>query len=151
VVTVSSSASLIAPLPVIGRGAPAPLRCRTDGVVQELPAPEALERAIQAYRNLLSDEVLTLGEDDPDTLTTCYSLADANRSVGRHTDAISLYERTLADRERVLGPDHPDILASRNGLALTYRLAGRLAEAILLYERTLAEFERVLGRTTRTL
>ena len=107
---------------------------------------DSMLQAIAVGEPLLDDAERVLGADDPSTLASRVSLANAYQDAGRVAEAIGLHQEALAGQERVLGPDHPSTLTSRSNLATAYRDAGRTAEAIGLHEQALAGRERVLGR-----
>lgn len=102
-------------------------------------------QAVALGEPLVADLALTLGDADPQTLTSRNDLAGAYGDAGRVDQAIPLLERTLEDRVRVLGEGHPDTLRSRNSLAVAYQGSSQVDKAIPLYERTLADRIRVLG------
>jgi hypothetical protein len=102
-------------------------------------------RAIAVLEKACATRGRELGEDHPETLASCDSLATAYLAAGQLDRAIPLYERTLKAREAKLGEDHLDTLTSRNNLALAYRDAGKLERALLLLERTLKAREAKLG------
>jgi hypothetical protein len=70
------------------------------------------DQAISLYQATLADRRRVLGDDHPDTLTTCNNLAMAYRSTGQWDQAIPLFQATLADQRRVLGNDHPETLTT---------------------------------------
>ena len=121
------------------------IRLRSQALAFLNDLADSPAQAILIGERLVADQERLLGPDDPDTLSSCDSLAVAYRDAGRTAEAITLHEQVLADRERPLGPDHPDTLTSRHNLAVAYRAAGRTAEAITLHEQTLADRERLLG------
>ncbi|WP_055717518.1 FxSxx-COOH system tetratricopeptide repeat protein [Streptomyces torulosus] len=104
-------------------------------------------RTVPLYAAVLAQREQTLGDLDPDTLTSRSDLAAAYEVSGDLGRAIPLHEATLAQRERVLGDAHPDTLRSRSNLAIAYEAAGDLGRAVPLHEKTLAQSEQVLGDT----
>jgi hypothetical protein len=73
--------------------------------------------AVQAYEELLADQLHLLGPDHPDALITFNNLAGWRGEAGDVAGAAAAYERALANYLRVLGPDHPNTLTTRNNLA----------------------------------
>ena len=57
------------------------------------------------HERTLAERQRALGNDHPDTLTSCGHLARAYAAAGRHNDALPMYERVMADREWVYKND----------------------------------------------
>ncbi|MEU0619182.1 tetratricopeptide repeat protein [Streptomyces albogriseolus] len=85
--------------------------------------------ALDAYEGVRNARIASLGEDDPDTLTSRGHYAAMLRVLGRLHEAESEHRAVLEARERVLGPEDPATLVSRNNLALVLRDLDRLEEA----------------------
>jgi hypothetical protein len=58
-----------------------------------------------------------LGPDDPDTLSSCVSLAQMYNALGHLANATALLRDTLERCERVLPPGDPITMSAREGLA----------------------------------
>ncbi|MFM9609171.1 tetratricopeptide repeat protein [Streptomyces niveiscabiei] len=85
--------------------------------------------ALSAYEAVRDARIGSLGEDDPDTLTSRGHHAAVLRVLGRLREAEAEHRAVLEARVRVLGPDDPATLVSRNNLALALRDLDRLEEA----------------------
>jgi tetratricopeptide (TPR) repeat protein len=88
---------------------------------------------------------MSLGKDDPITLTSMSHLALAYQALGEYTKARDLNEETLRLRRQTLGPEHPDTLISMNNFALDYVNQGEYEKAQDLYQQTLALRKKVSG------
>jgi serine/threonine protein kinase len=86
-----------------------------------------------------------LGADDPDTLASANSLAEAYLDSGKGDLALPLFEETLTLRKARLGPEDPGTLDTMNDLARAYLDAGRLDLAVPLFEETLRLRKARLG------
>jgi tetratricopeptide (TPR) repeat protein len=113
--------------------------------------PEAqreMERAIELRRR-------ELGEEDPATLNSLYSLANVLHAQGKYAQAEALHARILEVRRRRLGEGHRDTLASMNSLISIYRDETKNEQAAALVAKALETQRRVLGEehpeTLRTL
>ncbi|QNP68125.1 tetratricopeptide repeat protein [Streptomyces roseirectus] len=85
--------------------------------------------ALDAYERVRDTRIASLGDDDPDTLTSRGHHAAVLRVLGRLREAEAEHRAVLEARVRVLGPDDPATLVSRNNLALALRDLDRLEEA----------------------
>ena len=101
--------------------------------------------ALKQGRFKISDEMVCLGSDDPNTLASLSLLASTYRDQGRRTEAEKLELQILKTKKKVLGVEHPSTLASMNNLALTYWNQGRWKEAEELEVQVLEIRKRVLG------
>lgn len=95
-----------------------------------------LPGALQLFEQNLTVRRRVLGENDPDTLRSMFSVALTRRDLGDLPGALQLFEQTLSARRRVLGDDHPNTLWSMNNLAETRRALGDLQGAMRLHEQT---------------
>jgi eukaryotic-like serine/threonine-protein kinase len=86
-----------------------------------------------------------LGADDPVTLRTASSLADALRLEGVYADAEQLAADVLARQRRILGSDHPNTISTINNLGLIHSRQGRYAESEALFAEAFARRKRVSG------
>ncbi|HET6327787.1 MAG TPA: serine/threonine-protein kinase [Planctomycetaceae bacterium] len=86
-----------------------------------------------------------LGQDDPLTLGTSFSLALAIKAAGNLDRALPLQEETFQRMKTVLGPDHPGTLRSMSSLAGMYDLAGKRDLSVPLFEETLRRRRATLG------
>lgn len=98
----------------------------------------AFEEARRQFTAALERYRVTLGPEEPTTLTAAYRLATALRVSGNMREAEALLGQTLEARRRTLGETHPATCISMTGLALMYQTVGRTDEAIALFEDALA-------------
>ena len=61
---------------------------------------------------MMETRKMSLGAEQPNMLTSMYSLAYTWKSQSRNTDAISLMENCVKLQDQVLGPEHPDMKTS---------------------------------------
>ncbi|MBF0625559.1 MAG: CHAT domain-containing protein, partial [Magnetococcales bacterium] len=105
----------------------------------EFPGAETLTREV------LQQEIQTLGADHPDTLATRTALAGLQRHLGDHAEA----ERTLVDvleKSRAkLGAKHQTTLAVMNDLGLVYEEQGLYDRAEPLFREALDLSKDLLG------
>lgn len=85
--------------------------------------------ALRAYEGVRNARIASLGEDDPETLTSRGNYAAVLRVLGRLREAEAEHRAVLEARIRVLGMDDPATLVSRNNLALVLHDLDRLEEA----------------------
>jgi len=116
-----------------------------------LRAAHYLVRSAQPYaarelaQSLHTAWVVSLGEDDPDTVQAAYMLTWALDGLGAHADALPLVKEILERRRRLLGEDHPDTLRSAHDLAVTLNKLGQHDKAHRMHVDTLAHRTRTLG------
>jgi tetratricopeptide (TPR) repeat protein len=101
-------------------------------------AEKQLERVVDLQRRML-------GAENPTTLRTISSLANAARSEGKNAEAEALLRPVLEIQHRVLGAAHPDTLNSMNSLALVYRAECRYAQAGSFDDQALEIRRRISG------
>ena len=104
------------------------------------------KNAEAAHRQLLEERRRTLGNEDPDTLTSMNNVAQALSNQGKYAEAEKMHRGTLALRERVSGKEHPDTLTSMSNVAWALSNQGKYAEAEKMHRETLALREKVLGK-----
>jgi tetratricopeptide (TPR) repeat protein len=104
-----------------------------------------LPEAIALFEQVRDGFVKKLGADNPETLNTLNSLANAYRAAGKLPEAIALFEQVRDARVRTLGDDHLSTLTTLNSLAFAYQVAAKLPEAIALYEQVRDARVRTLG------
>ncbi|MEV6782723.1 tetratricopeptide repeat protein [Streptomyces sp. NPDC051098] len=85
--------------------------------------------ALTAYESVRNARMISLGEDDPETLTSRGNYAAVLRVLGRLREAEAEHRAVLEARIRVLGMDDPATLVSRNNLALVLHDLDRMEEA----------------------
>ncbi|MFF4353989.1 tetratricopeptide repeat protein [Streptomyces sp. NPDC001530] len=85
--------------------------------------------ALSAYEEVRNARIASLGEEDPETLTSRGNYAAVLRVLGRLQQAEAEHRAVLEARIRVLGMDDPATLVSRNNLALVLHDLDRLEEA----------------------
>lgn len=111
------------------------------------PAQAAEARqAEETLRAVVSDCVLALGPQDPDTLIAVGNWAVAHAQAGYVMEAVELLETNLASRALVFGDRHPRTLDARDALGTGLRLAGRAAEATQVHALVGDQRGSVLGR-----
>jgi tetratricopeptide (TPR) repeat protein len=71
----------------------------------------------------------TIGAENPETVNSRDTLADALEGQGKYAEAEAEYRSVAKLREKLLGPEHPQTLASRSSLAKTLLAEGKDAEA----------------------
>ncbi len=103
------------------------------------------DKAIEHLKRALELRRLKLGGDDPDTLTSMYSLAWAYQIRGKLDEARALIEDTVRLRKMRLGPANPDTLKAINLLANIYELLGKTNEALAQREKLLDIAQTALG------
>ncbi|KAG8724686.1 hypothetical protein FRC09_015597 [Ceratobasidium sp. 395] len=86
-----------------------------------------------------------LGRENPYTLDSMGSLADAYLKQGRWGEAEVLLQETVEVWRRVSGDEHPETLAMMGVLAETYRSQGKWGEAEALQQEVLEVTKRVRG------
>jgi serine/threonine protein kinase len=97
------------------------------------------ERALELRRR-------TLGEKDPATLESMFSLAALLGEQGEYSKAETLLSHVVDLRRRVLGEQNPGTLASMDGLANAYKHLNRYADAEALQFRVLDLRRKTLGQ-----
>ena len=60
------------------------------------------------YRAVINLREKVLGVDHPDTLETCFDLANCLRSEGKLQEASTFAQRAADGARKVLGPNHPE-------------------------------------------
>jgi serine/threonine protein kinase/Tfp pilus assembly protein PilF len=101
-------------------------------------AQQQVQRALELRRR-------SLGEENPDTLTSMYELGVVYWRLGEYSKAVPLYATVLRLQRRVLGPNHHDTLSTLSDLALVYQMEGKSAQAEPLFAEALEGERRVLG------
>jgi tetratricopeptide (TPR) repeat protein len=86
-----------------------------------------------------------LGEDYPDTATSCYDVAAVLRLLGRFKDAEAGYRKALTIYLRTLGEKHPYSNTALGALALSIEEQGRYKEAEEGHRKALAIDLELLG------
>ncbi len=86
-----------------------------------------------------------LGEEHPDTLSSCASLALLYLRQGRYAEAEPLFREILNGRIRVLGEEHLDTISSMYWLGVQYWYQGRYDEAQPLFTNVVELRSRILG------
>src|SRR5438477_172543 len=82
-----------------------------------------------AHQKVLEQRERLQGKEEPDTLTSMSSVAQALSNQGKYAEAEKMHRETLALREKVLGKEHPHTLTSMNNVALALNNQGKYAEA----------------------
>ena len=101
--------------------------------------------AEQIYRKALKECVISLGENNTDTLCCIHNLGNVLYDQGNYTESEVLYRRVLSKREDLLGRLHPDTLASVMSLGILFDRNGDFDRAENLYLRALNGYEKTLG------
>jgi tetratricopeptide (TPR) repeat protein len=104
-----------------------------------------LEYQRRFHQYVLDIQLLSLGAEHPDTLTTRGHLVSWRGRAGDPAGAAAECEQILADMVRVHGPDHTITLAARSNLAYWHGQTGDLVRAATETERLLDDMVRVLG------
>ena len=111
-------------------------------------AQREIERAILLRRRVL-------GEQNPDTLASLSSLAQALHAQGKNGQSEALDTRILEIRRRTQGENNPATLSTMNDLIGVYRDETKYAQAAALMAKALEIQQRTLGEehpeTLRTL
>jgi 3-methyladenine DNA glycosylase/8-oxoguanine DNA glycosylase/tetratricopeptide (TPR) repeat protein len=107
---------------------------------EKLQTDKAEELCLKA----LNGREKSLGNENPDTLTSLNDLANLLTDKRDYEKAEALYRRALEVRERVLGLEHPDTLVTVNNIGnLLDRFRSKEAETF--HRRAWEGRERVLG------
>jgi non-specific serine/threonine protein kinase/serine/threonine-protein kinase len=102
------------------------------------------DKAEEHFVSALEIDKHTLGEDDPQTLSSKNQLGRLRRTQGKLEEAYEIYDDTLMRRRRVLGENHPDTIGSINNLAVVlHRLGSPQAEE--LYREARDRFIAIAG------
>jgi tetratricopeptide (TPR) repeat protein len=96
-------------------------------------------------QRVLEIEVVILGQDHPDTLTSLDDLAETYHDLGKLSEAAEMHEQVLEKRKKVLGEDHPDTLTSMDNVAELYGRLGRLDEAAEIEGQALQKSRKSRG------
>ena len=105
-------------------------------------------KAIKEYNEILLVQEAKLGEDNPQTLETRYSLADALTGHGQIEEALRHSEKVQSAREAdpKLGKDHPKTLEARYLVADILDRKGEYEEALKVCKEMLEIQEKGLGK-----
>ncbi|HKE17421.1 MAG TPA: tetratricopeptide repeat protein [Kofleriaceae bacterium] len=101
-----------------------------------------LERALAAYRKQGLPEV--------ELARPLRHLADLERTVRNHDQAIRLYRQSREIVEKAYGPDHPRVTSLLGSEGSILYDTARYDEALAIFERGLAAEERVVGPASHT-
>jgi tetratricopeptide (TPR) repeat protein len=93
---------------------------------------------------------ITLGMDDPQTLTSARETAYILSLEGNVALSETLQRKVLPARERVLGPEHPDTLSSMDDLGNVLIKQDKFEEGYAIKLRALKVRERVYGAKDKT-
>jgi non-specific serine/threonine protein kinase/serine/threonine-protein kinase len=102
------------------------------------------KEAAALFTRILAGQRQVLGEDNPATLDTEFSLGVVYDELG-DARAEQTLKRNLQARRRVLGPEHVNTLESQQRLAIVYQRKDNYAKAEALLAPTLQAQRRVLG------
>ncbi|PBP23325.1 hypothetical protein BUE80_DR005892 [Diplocarpon rosae] len=69
--------------------------------------------ATAACLKALAERKASLGSSYPDTLTSCYNLAEILKRKGQYSEALRYIQGALDGMENILGPNHPQTVQSR--------------------------------------
>ena len=75
---------------------------------------------VQVTNWSLSQVIILLGEEHPDTILAMSGLAATYEGLGKYADAEKLQIQVLNMRNRLLGEEHPHTLTAMENLAKTY-------------------------------
>jgi serine/threonine protein kinase len=106
------------------------------GLVAEAEAP--LTEALEIRRRVL-------GDGDPETLWSLYSMGMLLRNQGKFAEAERHLREAVAGLRRVLGDEHLDTLRGINALGVTLYYQGKHAEAEATAREAMEGFRRVQG------
>jgi len=98
---------------------------------------ELTVRALSLYKNAFSANLIKLGREHPDTLSSMNNLAVCYEQSGDIRAALPLFEQALELSRKALGTSHPDTLTSLNNLAGAQRAIGQRSKAMALYQEAL--------------
>lgn len=102
--------------------------------------------AIETYQQLLDDRLeLFNRNDDPDTLSVRFCLAQWRGTHDGHAAAAAAFAELVPDMVRVHGPGHPWTLLTRTTLAKTLAQTGDPQAAAAAYQQLRVAQEQVLG------
>lgn len=96
-------------------------------------------------RRALESEQLTLGADNPNTLSTLDALAEANWREGHNEEAQRLYTELLERRRAILGDGDLATISASDSLAVVLMYEKQWPEAEKLLKRALEQEQRTLG------
>ena len=85
------------------------------------------------------------GAEDPVSLKTRTSLAEAIQRLNRPDEAAKIYDSILKIQQERLGSDHPETLVTKNNLAFAYRQLLRYEDATELFQQTHQALKERLG------
>jgi len=105
----------------------------------------AYDQALSLHEKCLEKRRRFLGDNHPDTLTSCNSVARLFQLKGEYNRALPMYEDCFAKRKCVLGDDHLDTLASLNNVANLLIKLGDYDRSLPMLEECLARKKRILG------
>ena len=97
-----------------------------------------LGQAEKTYREALTAQEATWGQDHLQLATTQTNLGQLYLTRDRPGEAELLFQKALAIREKALGSDNPQVGMSLSNLALAKRAQGKHAEAEPLEQRAIA-------------
>jgi serine/threonine protein kinase/tetratricopeptide (TPR) repeat protein len=129
---------------------------------QDQPLVEAAIRTVigDSYRNLMAHRLAVphleravalrkahLGADQPATIASMNSLANAFMWAGQHPDAIALHQHLLEISKALLGSEHSETIDCTARLAGSYQFAGQMDISVRLFEQVLEKRRTILGPT----
>lgn len=92
---------------------------------------------------------MSLGPDNPRTMTVMLGLAKIHWGLGQLDEAIRLQDVVVSARARILGPNHEDTLVAMDELGRSYWLNGQYREALDQAEKTKTRMNLALGPEDR--
>lgn len=92
---------------------------------------------------------ISLGPDNPRTMTVMLGLAKIHWGLGQLEEAIRLQNIVVSARERTLGPNHEDTLVAMDELGRSYWLNGQYRDALDQAEKTKTRMDLTLGPEDR--
>ena len=104
------------------------------------------EMALKMHEGALTIRQVLLGEEDPSTLKSMYSLASVLDDQGKYKEAEAMYRQTMELRETILGKEHESTLNCMNNLAIVLRSQGKYEEAEMMHRKILELYQRILGK-----
>lgn len=115
------------------------LPCAFEFCLQALVVDEATD----LVASVVVQQVMDLGSEHPDTLTSVNNLASVLHERGGREDVSASSERI--QYEKALGEDHPKTISAINNLAIMLWRQDRLDEAATIMQKVIESRRRVLG------
>jgi tetratricopeptide (TPR) repeat protein len=104
------------------------------------------EMALKMHEGALAIRQVLLGEQDPSTLNSMYSLASMLDDQGKYNEAEAMYRQTMELRETISGKEHKSTLNCMNNLAVVLERQGKYEEAEMMHQEELELSKRILGK-----